>query len=52
MSPVLNHRDKVRDYLLQSAETKKAVAEECIDSILRAADLIGKCFRSGGKALR
>ena len=51
MSSVIDHRDKIRDYLLRSAETKKAVADECIDSILSAADLIGKCFRSGGKAL-
>ena len=51
MSSADGHREEVRDYLLQTAEIKKSVAEECIDSILGAADLIGQSFRSGGKVL-
>ena len=42
---------QVRDYLLESAETKRRVSEECVDSILAAADLITNSFRNGGKVL-
>lgn len=42
---------KVRDYLHESAELKRRVAESCTDSILAAARLISESFRSGGKVL-
>lgn len=41
----------VREYLLESAETKRRVSERCVESILRAADIITQAFRSGGKIL-
>ena len=47
----VSHRGKVRDYLFESAEIKRRVSDECIDSILGAADLIKETFRSGGKVL-
>jgi len=47
----LNYRDKVREYLLESAEIKRRVADRCIDSILAAADRIAETFRSGGSVL-
>src|SRR5262249_52268594 len=42
---------KARAHLLESAEIKQQIAEECLDSILAAADLITDAFRSGGKVL-
>ena len=42
---------QVRDYLLESAETKRRVSEQCVDSILAGADLIANCFRNVGKVL-
>lgn len=44
-------RNRAQVHLLASAEVKRRVIEMCIDSILAAADLIGKTFRSGGKVL-
>ena len=44
-------RGKVRDYLRESAELKRRVAEDCTDSILAAARLIAEAFRAGGKVL-
>lgn len=41
----------MREKLLESAETKRRVADECIDTILSAADLITEAFRAGGKIL-
>jgi D-sedoheptulose 7-phosphate isomerase len=37
--------------LLQSAEIKRLVAEQCIDSILAVAGVITETFKSGGKLL-
>jgi phosphoheptose isomerase len=45
------HRKKARTYLLESAETKRQVADKCIDSILAAAELMAETFRAGGKVL-
>jgi phosphoheptose isomerase len=42
---------RVRAHLIESAETKRKVAETCLDSILSAALLIAESFRSGGKLL-
>ena len=43
--------DKVRKHLLESAEVKKRVAEDCIESILGATQLIVDTFESGGKIM-
>lgn len=51
MRSAVDHRDTVRDYLLESAEMIRRVSDECIESILGAASLIGETFRSGGKVL-
>ncbi len=51
---VLRHDSRTlaaRAHLLDSARLKERVAEECLDSILRAADLIAASFHSGGKLL-
>lgn len=52
MRSELDHLAKTaQTYLLESAELKRQVAEQCIDAILAAADLIADTFRSGGKVL-
>ena len=43
--------ERARAYLLESAELKHRVVENCLDSILSAAKLIADAFRSGGKVL-
>ena len=45
----LYHR--ARAHLIESAEVKRRVAEQCLDSILAAANLIANAFRTGGKVL-
>lgn len=45
------YRDKVRKHLLESAEIKKEAAEECLQSILEAAQLIVDTFENGGKVM-
>jgi phosphoheptose isomerase len=42
---------RARAYFQESADLKRAVAENCIDSILAAANLIAETFRAGGKVL-
>ena len=42
---------RVRVHLNESAEIKRQVAEVCLESILAAAVLLEKAFRSGGKVL-
>lgn len=44
-------RESVRAQLIESAELKRKVARECLDSIIAAADLVAGVFRSGGKLL-
>lgn len=44
-------RRRAQAHLLESAEIKRKVAENCLDSILTAAQLIAEAFRSGGKVL-
>ncbi len=46
-----NYRDKVRKHLLESADVKKKVAEECLESILEAYQLMVDTFESGGKVM-
>ncbi|MGZ3606733.1 MAG: D-sedoheptulose-7-phosphate isomerase [Syntrophales bacterium] len=43
--------DRARAHLIQSAETKHRVAEECLESMVRAAQQIAESFKSGGKLL-
>lgn len=47
----MRYRDKARKRLLESADVKKKVAEECLESILEATKLIIDTFKSGGKVL-
>lgn len=42
---------RTKAHLLQSAETKQRVAEQCIEPIVRAAELIAGSFKAGGKLL-
>src|SRR5882724_6347947 len=52
MRSELNHlAETAQTYLFKSAEIKRQVAEQCLDAILAAADLIADTFRSGGKVL-
>jgi D-sedoheptulose 7-phosphate isomerase len=51
MQPNIDLHEKTRTYLLESAETKRQVAEKCVHLILAAADLITATFREGGKVL-
>jgi D-sedoheptulose 7-phosphate isomerase len=46
-----HHRRRIKTHLLESAEVKQRVAELCMESILAAAVLVEKAFRSGGKVL-
>ena len=45
------YRDKARKCLLESANVKKKVAEDCLESILEAVQLIINTFESGGKVM-
>ena len=47
----MKYRDIARKRLLESANVKKKVAEECLESILEATKLIIDTFKSGGKVL-
>src|SRR2546430_17269556 len=52
----LNHereqwRIRIRDHLILSAELKRRTADLALDSVLDAADLLVKCFRSAHKVL-
>lgn len=46
-----NYRQKARTRLLESADVKKKVAGECLDSILEATQLIIDTFESGNKVM-
>jgi len=43
--------ERARACLIESAEVKRLVVENCLDSIVSAAELIAGAFRSGGKVL-
>lgn len=45
------YRNKIQKRLLESADVKKRVAEECLESILEAVQLIVNTFESGGKVM-
>lgn len=47
----MKYRDKARKRLLESADVKKKVAEECLESILTASQIIVDTFESGGKVM-
>lgn len=47
----LDRRAHARAYLLESADVKRSTADNCIDSILAAARILSRVFRSGGKLL-
>jgi D-sedoheptulose 7-phosphate isomerase len=51
MDPDARSIDRVRSYLLESAEIKRRTGTDCAHLIARAADLIADSFRSGGKLL-
>ena len=51
MAPQGNYRARVRAHLLKSAEVKRQVSEQCLESILEASSVITDAFRAGGKAL-
>lgn len=41
----------VRRHLVESAEIKRQIAQQCLDSILESANLMADALRSGGKVL-
>ncbi|TSC88526.1 MAG: phosphoheptose isomerase [Microgenomates group bacterium Gr01-1014_7] len=45
------HRQFVQERLIESAQVKKKVAEDCLESILEAAQLIVDTFESGNKVM-
>ena len=47
----VNYLERARAYLLESAEIKRQVAEQCLDTLMSAACLIAETFQSGGKVL-
>lgn len=47
----MKYRDKARKRLLESADVKKKVAQECLESILTASQMIIDTFESGGKVM-
>lgn len=47
----MKYRDKARKRLLESADVKKKVAQECLESILTASQIIVDTFESGGKVM-
>ena len=47
----MKYRDKARKRLLESADVKKKVAQECLESILTASQMIVDTFESGGKVM-
>lgn len=52
MSKIGNlYQKKVQVHLIESAEVKRVTSEKCMDSILKAAQLISDTFASGGKVL-
>lgn len=47
----MKYRDKARKRLLESADVKKKVVQECLESILTASQMIVDTFESGGKVM-
>lgn len=48
-APALAYRAQA--HLLEAAQVDRLVADQCVDSIVSAADLIARAFRTGGKLL-
>lgn len=44
-------RERAKQHLTESAETKQAIAKECLDEILAAAQVIAQALRAGGKVM-
>ena len=44
-------RERAKQHLTESAETKQAIAKECLDEILAAAQMIAQALRAGGKVM-
>ncbi len=44
-------RERARDHLTASAETKRRIEETCLDEILQAAELVAAALRTGGKVM-
>ena len=52
MEPVADQfLQRARGHLLKSAEIKRQTSENCIESILHAAELMASCLKTGGKLL-
>lgn len=51
MNTQIQMNDRARAHLIRSAETKHRVAEECIESMVNAAQQIAASFKAGGKLL-
>lgn len=51
MQPSCDWRETARMHFLESAELKRRIAEQCIDSVVAATRLLIKTFESGGKVL-
>ncbi|MBI3895985.1 MAG: SIS domain-containing protein [Acidobacteria bacterium] len=47
----LEARERVRTHLLASAETKRRIADTCLEDILTAATIITEALRAGGKVM-
>lgn len=47
----MKYRDKAQKRLLESAEVKKKVAQECLESILAVSQMIVDTFEAGGKVM-
>ncbi|UBF26008.1 D-sedoheptulose 7-phosphate isomerase [Kovacikia minuta CCNUW1] len=46
-----NLRSRVQTHLLESAEVKRQIVQQCTDSILLTAQILAETFRNGGKVL-
>src|SRR5690349_1907241 len=46
-----NYRDTIRKRLLESAEIKHKVAADCLESIMKATQMIIDTFEKGGKIM-
>ena len=44
-------RERAKQHLTDSAETKRLIAKECLDEILAAAHMIAQALRAGGKVM-
>jgi phosphoheptose isomerase len=51
MGVIAENVKRIENHLLNSAEVKRQTAAECAGSIAKAADLIARSFRAGGKLL-